>query len=151
MNEPFGLLLLAVRAAILAGQPEMKCAKVASDGKFGGLDQDDQDTDAPQACPLMHDCRCRQCVLMSPACLLSGMRTPAGFRFPPRFQFAFIKCLVLQALKNIFSNIGSRLVNSNLEDWGLDNSTDLSAGTAEVDKSCPNLSIGAYSFIFGEI
>ncbi|KAK9902043.1 hypothetical protein WJX75_002333 [Coccomyxa subellipsoidea] len=62
LNEPFGLMLLAVRAAILAGQPEMKCAK---------------------------------------------------------------------ALKNIFSNIGSRLVNSNLEDWGLDSSTDLSAGTAE--------------------
>jgi hypothetical protein len=58
---------------------------------------------------------------------------------------------VLQALKNIFSNIGSRLVNSNLEDWGLDSSTDLSAGTAEVDKSCPYLSIGAYSFICGEI
>ena len=56
MNEPFGVLLLAVRAAIMAGHSDIKSAYLAGSGVLDGINRDAQETDAPQARLQMHHC-----------------------------------------------------------------------------------------------
>ncbi|BDA50979.1 probable fanconi anemia group I protein homolog [Coccomyxa sp. Obi] len=81
--EPLGMLLSAVRAAILAGSPGTKCVNVATSGTPASAHQGLQNLDAAQA------------------------------------------------LQGIFREIGARLLDGNLENWGLDSSTNFSVGTPD--------------------
>ncbi|CAL8466110.1 g5646 [Coccomyxa elongata] len=83
MVEPLGMMLSAVRAAILAGSPGMKCVNVASSGAPADAHQGLQNLDAAQA------------------------------------------------LQGIFREIGARLLDGNLENWGLDSSTDFAVCTPD--------------------